>query len=105
MIRLTQPFSVEGSLCQKDIENLKEWRFEATPDQSDMLTKQGREDLYQLGQRVRSYFPELFEGNPTTYSPDKFVVSTLVTCDIELNIHYVITVQLPLTDHYLSTKN
>ncbi|XP_054282249.1 multiple inositol polyphosphate phosphatase 1-like [Macrosteles quadrilineatus] len=60
----------KGSLCMKDIENLKEWSFNMSPDQGDMLTKQGRQDLYLLGKRIRSYFPELLN---IPYSADKFV--------------------------------
>lgn len=63
----------EGSLCLQDIENLKQWQFSLSPSQGDTLTKQGREDLYLLGRRLRSYFPELL--NTTTYSPDKYLVS------------------------------
>uniref|UniRef100_A0A1B6GTD8 Multiple inositol polyphosphate phosphatase 1 n=2 Tax=Cuerna arida TaxID=1464854 RepID=A0A1B6GTD8_9HEMI len=63
--------SNKGSLCLQDIENLKAWTFTLTPEMGDMLTVQGKQDLYFMGRRLRSYFPELLSNS--VYSPEKFV--------------------------------
>jgi len=60
----------KGTLCSQDIENLRAWSFSMSPDQGDMLTVQGREDLFLLGRRLRSYFPDLLN---TSYSSDKLL--------------------------------
>uniref|UniRef100_A0A1B6KA08 Multiple inositol polyphosphate phosphatase 1 n=2 Tax=Graphocephala atropunctata TaxID=36148 RepID=A0A1B6KA08_9HEMI len=58
------------TLCSADIENLKAWQFDVNTTEANKLTSQGRQDLYELGQRFRSYFPELLNSS---YSPDKFI--------------------------------
>lgn len=61
----------EGRLCQKDLQNLKNWTYVLSPQYEDRLSTQGKDDLRLLGQRIRSQYPSIFD----TYSSDKYVVS------------------------------
>lgn len=70
------PFSfwfVGGHLCDKDLQNLKNWSPESDlmVQYSKYLTLQGEKDLSTLGERVRERFPELFDVN----KPENYKVS------------------------------
>ena len=59
-------------MCDKDLENLRRWSFNVTEDQSDILTPQGREDLFLLGRRIKTDFPDLLNW---AYTPERYQVS------------------------------
>ncbi|KAG8335988.1 PHOsphatase, partial [Homalodisca vitripennis] len=62
-------YEKKTTLCQEDVDNLKTWSFNMKKSEADQLTDQGRQDLYGMGQRFLSYFPELLN---TSYSPKNF---------------------------------
>lgn len=50
-----------GELCEEDLENLKNWRMKnVSLSESDHLTKEGFQDLYDIGNRTRARFQNLF---------------------------------------------
>lgn len=63
-----------GSLCAKDLENLKLWTLQVVSNVKSDLTPQGYNDLYRLGERFKSRFPALFKQ---TVTKDSFKVSKL----------------------------
>lgn len=73
--------SLEGSLCQKDLEKLRTWKLDANLDKHKHkdLTAQGKKDLLSLGARFKDYFPELLQSYPLDSSRQKYKVS-LSTC-------------------------
>ncbi|PNF38918.1 hypothetical protein B7P43_G07444 [Cryptotermes secundus] len=60
-----------GSLCAKDLENLKLWTLQVVSNVKSDLTPQGYNDLYRLGERFKSRFPALFKQ---TVTKDSFKV-------------------------------
>ncbi|CAL7933071.1 unnamed protein product [Xylocopa violacea] len=63
-----------GTLCQKDLEKLKSWKVDANLSKHNkkFLTKQGEDDLLQLGKRFRDYFPALLQSYPPDVLKDKY---------------------------------
>uniref|UniRef100_A0A1B6CN88 Multiple inositol polyphosphate phosphatase 1 n=1 Tax=Clastoptera arizonana TaxID=38151 RepID=A0A1B6CN88_9HEMI len=61
----------DGHLCDKDLENLKTWRFTLTSSDADLLAPQGYSDFLFLAKRMKTQFPDILG---TSYSADKFVV-------------------------------
>ncbi|XP_076764814.1 multiple inositol polyphosphate phosphatase 1-like [Xylocopa sonorina] len=63
-----------GSLCQKDLEKLKSWKLDSNVNKNNrkFLTKQGEEDLLQLGRRFKHYFPDLLQSYPPDVLEDKY---------------------------------
>uniref|UniRef100_A0A1B6DXK1 Multiple inositol polyphosphate phosphatase 1 n=2 Tax=Clastoptera arizonana TaxID=38151 RepID=A0A1B6DXK1_9HEMI len=60
----------DGHLCDKDLENLKTWRFTLTSSDADLLAPQGYSDFLFLAKRMKTQFPDILG---TSYSADKFV--------------------------------
>jgi hypothetical protein len=70
-----------GTLCAKDVENLKKWTPQAVSTLPNNLTPQGYKDAYYLALRYKSRFPTLLNQ---PYNPDKFQVSTFKTIRFEV---------------------
>ncbi|XP_039290995.1 multiple inositol polyphosphate phosphatase 1 [Nilaparvata lugens] len=63
-----------GSLCEKDIENFKEWHYNVAESEEKNLTIQGWNEHRLLAMRIKTNFHGIL-GEP--YSPEKFtIVST-----------------------------
>lgn len=58
-------------LCLEDLKNLKSWKFNIHANETSLLTEQGLEEMYNLGQRVKERFSQIFQAG---YSPEKSVV-------------------------------
>ncbi|RZF35964.1 hypothetical protein LSTR_LSTR005377 [Laodelphax striatellus] len=66
-----------GSLCEKDIENLKEWQYNVAESEERNLTIQGWNEQRLLAMRIKTNFHSILDG---PYSPEKFtIVSTNTT--------------------------
>lgn len=50
----------EGDLCDKDLDNLRNWSLKFTPDLGEVLTKQGEDDMRLMAQRFKNRYPSLF---------------------------------------------
>lgn len=50
-----------GSLCQDDLENLKEWKFSANVADDKYLVREGHKELLSLAHRYQRRFPKLLE--------------------------------------------
>jgi len=55
----------EGSLCAKDLENLKLWTLQVVSNLKSDLTPQGYNDLYYLAERFKRRFRTLFNQTVT----------------------------------------
>lgn len=51
----------KGSLCQDDLDNLKDWKFSANVDDNKFLVREGQKEMLSLAHRYRSRFPSLLE--------------------------------------------
>ncbi|KAK6624155.1 hypothetical protein RUM44_011013 [Polyplax serrata] len=58
-----------GRLCYADLNSLKAWTFNVKMTDANLLTKQGRSDLYFMAKRLRTKYPSLFQQG---YSPNLF---------------------------------
>lgn len=63
--------TAESTLCPDDIIAIKNWTFNLTKDDNNMLQKQGVEELKSLAIRLKEKFPQIFK---TSYSDTKFKV-------------------------------
>lgn len=53
--------SSRGSLCQDDLENLKEWKFSANIKHDKFLVREGHKEMLSLAHRLRESFKDLLE--------------------------------------------
>lgn len=67
-------------LCARDLQNLRDWKFELQINESNRLTSQGYEDMFSLAERLKIRFPDFFLGG---FSSQRFLV-----CMVNLTTKY-----------------
>lgn len=60
-----------STLCKKDIDAIKSWKFNLTKNDNNELNSQGVEDLSSLGFRLKNVYSDIFNES---YNPTKFNV-------------------------------
>lgn len=72
---LNDSFFSGGLLCDKDLQNLKNWKPAPGLDKKNKkyLTAQGERDLFSIGERLRTKFPELLVASAS----NKYKVMTI----------------------------
>lgn len=68
--------SIDGHLCNEDLDNLKLWNPNPnlTPDMALKLTPEGAEDSKLFGSRLQSNFPEILQPNVADITADNYKV-------------------------------
>lgn len=72
--QLKSMITAESTLCPEDITAIRNWNFNLTKDDNNMLQRQGVEELKSLAIRLKRKFPQIFE---TPYNETKFKVCML----------------------------
>ncbi|PSN34766.1 Multiple inositol polyphosphate phosphatase 1 [Blattella germanica] len=60
----------QGRLCERDLENLREWTLHVFPSQAENLANQGYDDMKFMARRFKTQFPALLNR---TYHDDLFL--------------------------------
>lgn len=64
--------SQKGELCDKDLENIKNWTIDIDPALEEKLAPSGKEEMHDIGQRYKARLPGLLDR---TYQEGDYVVS------------------------------
>ena len=63
-----------GTLCDEDLDGIKQWTFNLTVEEEDLLTESGKAELYKIGQHVKKRLPTIFADG---YNHDSMKVRIL----------------------------